>query len=194
MSANAGSQGQGSKPRRGSLVDEIRQAVGELEHALGLFEDALAQVGPAAKGMTMATIAEVTVLIRQGREAASKAKVAGTRASSEVEDIFCSKIAETGDTVYRTDTHSFSASAKGFFGVPSPRTKPQEFKLLLHWLETNGHSDMIEVDGFGGWKIDQEKFADICQTALDEGNSLPPGSKEHLVPAVRVTKLRSVRP
>ena len=190
MSASrAESQGQGS--RRGSLVDEIRNAVAALEHAHELFEDALAQAGPAAKGMTMATIAEVTVLIRQGRDAASRAKVAGTKASSQVEDIFCSKIAETGDTTYRTDTHSFSASAKGFFGVPSPKTKPQDFKLLLGWLEKNGHSDMVEVDGFGGYKIDQEQFADLCQTALDEGNSLPPGSKEHLVPAVRVTKLRA---
>lgn len=169
------------------LTDELVSQLESLTRLTEKVSEHVDHVPDLSRGFTLEEHARVTIALRAAREAVSVGKTRLTHALQKADEWFAAKIAaETGDVTYKTDTHSFRATSRGFFGAPSQVKFPTEFKELIDWLRANGEEARVDVLSDGRYAL--ENFDEYCEGLLRDGKQLPPHVSGHLIDSVRVTK------
>lgn len=163
------------------LLEELRSALETLQSHAQHTTELVDQCIDVSAGLTLEEYADLSVLLRDVRDAVSTAKTRCTALRDRVNQHFVVAITDAGDTQYRTGYHLFLASADGFFAPPSPKTKPNEFSELYDWLREHGHNPNAVLFSDRGLKP-------ICMDLLKEGKPLPPHVKNYTVASVTIRR------
>ena len=124
-------------------------------------------------------LARLTVALKDAREAVSFAKTRLTAGRDAVHKIFVFKCAADDEVTYRTDHHTFSMGARGFFSPPNPSTKHEEFMELFTWLSAHGYDPHVVL-------LKKNGLTEVCDERDKNGLPRPPHVKDHVIASVTV--------
>ena len=170
-----------------NLIEALNQGLLDLRRVAEQVVELSDKVPLLAPGMSIEQMAETAVLLKDARDAVSRAKTRCTFARDRLDEHFSRKIAfeggedGDGDVNYRTASHTFTAKAEGFF-APPPRTSP-EFQKYIDWL-----SDVSVRSGVSKWDVllTEGGLNRLCEKLLQEGQSLPRFLKQHTMARVAI--------
>lgn len=164
------------------LLHSLQASLDELREAAEAAVELSDRVPDLAPGMTVEDMARLAVVLRETRDAVSRAKTRCTFARDKLDEHFARKIAfDLGDTCYRTDDHTFVVDARGFFGIPSPEKDPDAVHRVAAWIEAKG-LDPYRV------LMRKSEFDSLCEETLAEGEDLPKEVRQHTVARVQVRR------
>lgn len=145
------------------------------------------QLPSLAAGMSLENHATLAITLKDARDAVSRAKTRLTNAQQNCDRWFALRIQEgTGQITYRTEKHTFTATAKAHCSTPSQNNSPVEFKRLVEWLKENAPDVKVEQDHTGKFSI--EGLEEHCDALLADGKRLPPGVSAFIVDAVTIRR------
>lgn len=179
----------GGDPSLQRHVDEACARLAAVQAAAERAVEYAAQLGKLSRGFSLEQHARIALAIKDARDAVKACQPRLTDAQQGCDEYFAMRIAEAcgfEDVVYRTQDHTFTAGARGFYSAPSQHKRPTEFQELLAWLRANGHEDKIDALPNGNYSI--EGLDAVCLELEEKGQRLPPWVSGHRIDCVKIRR------